>query len=410
MSEAQTPAPTTDSTGSSAPAVRMPVKHDVDSLLEAYEEVEAQENAPETQQKQPASAKPEVDATGSAKPIKAAKEEEPKAEQEEAEPPKNIIKAKAGDQELDIPEDATITQEVNGKKVQFKVQEAVKALVNQETFNRNMDSRLSHLHAKERTFMSQMDNMRTRLGQLADRAKEGDLFGLFQFSAQIANRDPVEFEQEMLERFRNIYSKYEGLNPDQKRALFAEKKAQYISQQHRELLEKSQREEATNQLQTEVAQRCQQAGIEREVFDGLFYGVVKNFVEAKMPLNGKTFGSPEDVTVDDVFLYKSKLDMIDKVERAVERVAPDKLNPDFVTRVLKVVGDDFELTEQEIADLLSSGGIPLKSPAQENLTQRSQHLEKRGFGAQTPRSQASSNKQKALDPDDELYREFFRRR
>lgn len=407
MSEVTTPTVSTDTGSVSASQPRAIVKTDFDDLLSAYDEVaEGAEEQPKTEApKQQTTATPPAE-----RQVKAPAEEKPEEVAEEQAPPKNIIKAKDGEAEVDIPEDAVVEREINGKKVQFKVGEAMKALVNQETFNRNMDSRLSHLHAKETTFMKRVDQMQQHLAQLTQRAQDGDLFGLFQFSAEFAKKDPVEFEQEMLEKFRQIYSKYENLTPDQKKALFAEKKAAFLAKKLQEHHSTAATEQAKLELASQVDRRCQEAGIDREVFDGLFFNLVKTFVEGKQPFNKRQLNSAEDVTVDDVFLYKNRLDMIDKVERAVQTVAPDRHQPEFIARILNVVGDDFDLTAEDISELLSSGAISLKTPAQENLAQRSQTLEKRGFGAQTTKRQASSNNKQSTEIDDELYKQFFRRR
>jgi sulfur carrier protein ThiS len=400
--------PTENGTTFSGNVRALPGKVDPEDLLAAYDEVdEATEEAPAAK---PNAAPPkiQVEADTIGRPPKEAapkQEEQPEVEQEA---PKNVLKAKVGDQELDIPEEATITQEVNGKKVQFKVQEAVKALVNQESFNRAMDSRLSRLHAKETEHVKQVTSIQQRLQQIIKHAEEGDLFGLFQFTAGMANKDPVDFEQQMLEKFHQIHGRFEHLTPDQKLAYFAQRKANFLEKKFKEMEQKTQYEQSVSQLEQTVNSRCQQEGVDREIFDGLFHQIVTQFV-GKQPFNQKQLNSPDDVTVDDVFIYKNKLDMVDKVERAVQAVAPDKANPEFVLKVLNVVGNDFDLTEADIKDLLQQGGISLQTPAQENLSSKAQLLEKKGFGAQSIKGQASSNTQKQTD-DDELWNEFARRR
>lgn len=401
--------PTENGTTFSGNVRAVPAKVDIDELLDSYDEVPEEEvgKAPAKTEATPAKMQTEADAIG--KVIENKKQPEKTEEEPEGEAPKNVIKAKVGDQDLEIPEDATITQEINGKKVQFKVAEAVKALAGQEQFNRAMDSRLSRLHAREQEHVKQVQTMQQRLQNLVERAQAGDLFGIFQFSAEFAQKDPVDFEREMLERFQQVHSRYDHLTPDQKRAYFAERKAEFLQRKMQEEQHGRQYEQSVVQLEQTVNQRCQQEGVDREVFDGLFHQMVQQFV-GKQPFNQKQLSSPDDISVDDVFLYKNKLDMVDKVERAVQTVAPDRLAPEFVLKVLNVVGNDFDLTEADLVELLQSGGISLNTPAQENLSQKAQNLEKKGFGAQSIRGQASSNTQKNTDVDDDLWNEFYRRR
>lgn len=387
----------------------VPNKIDVDDLLDSYDEPAAEETAKATKEatKQP----PEVDTPG--KPVEAKAEEpaqeEAEPEAEPTEPPKNVIRAKVGDEDLDIPEDATITQEINGKKVQFQIKEAVKALAGQEQFNRAMDSRLSRLNAKEQEHIKQVRGMQERLQHLVERAQDGDLFGLFQMAADLGKRDPVDFERQMLANFHKIHDRFSKMTPEQQEAFFANRKAAFLEKKFKEIEEKTQYEQAVTQLESTVNERCRAEGVDREIFDGLFHQIVENFV-GKQPFNRKQLNSPDDITVDDVFLYKNRLDMVDKVERAVKSAAPDKANPEFVLKVLNVVGDEFDLSEAEIAELLQSGGISLKTPAQENLAQKAQLLEKKGFGAQSIKRQASSNTQQNPGDDDDLWNEFVLKR
>lgn len=387
----------------------VPNKIDVDDLLDSYDEPAAEETAKATKEatKQP----PEVDTPG--KPVEAKAEEpaqeEAEPEAEPTEPPKNVIRAKVGDEDLDIPEDATITQEINGKKVQFQIKDAVRALAGQEQFNRAMDSRLSRLNAKEQEHIKQVRVIQERLRDLTERAQDGDVFGLFQMAADMGKRDPVEFERQMLANMNKIHERFSRMSPEQQEAFFANRKAAFLEKKFKEIEEKTQYEQAVTHLEMTVNERCRAEGVDREIFDGLFHQIVEQFV-GKQPFNQKQLTSPDDISVDDVFLYKDKLDMIQKVERAVERAAPDKANPEFILKVLNVVGNDFDLTEADIAELLQSGGISLKTPAQENLAQKAQLLEKKGFGAQSLRGQASSNTKQNPGDEDDLWEEFVRKR
>jgi len=190
----------------------VPVKTTVDDLLSAYDEdAKTAEEVEVKEEKAPpakARGKEENLLNKAAETVKEAEKEaneELKAKKETEEQAKKAYKAQHNDLEIEIPEEAVIPQEINGKEVPVKVKDAVKAFVAQEEFNRAANARVHQITHRERAHADEVGKIQNYFKQIVDTANQGDFTAAMKVVAEMAGQDPVDYEQKQLEQLSEVF-------------------------------------------------------------------------------------------------------------------------------------------------------------------------------------------------------------
>jgi len=312
------------------------------------------------------------------------------------------IKAKLGDQEVDLPEEAELTQKIGNKEVTFKVKDAIKAFATQQEFNRTMDKRVHDVSIKEKNLQSQYEEVKIKAGKIARLAQQGDWIPVVKALAKMAvgdsGQDPVEYEKACLESLGEVYKVFTGMTKEQRDVYFARRRAEAAEDRAKELETKTQRSEATLELEREIETLRSQHGIPQQKFWQLYETLVKNQVG-----EGKRFSSPEEVEPEHVVEFHMDIQHIGKIHEAAEAVSPAlSEDADFCMELFKMTKDHPEFTQEDLQTIIRDA---LKQPNKsiENLNRKVANAQSKGMASQF--KQVSSTGQK--DAIDEELEEFF---
>jgi hypothetical protein len=329
-------------------------------------------------------------------------EDSEESQQKDQEVAVKAIKAKLGEEEVDLPEEAEITEKIGNKEVTFKVKDAIKAYTRQEEFNRNMDRRVSEISSRERNLQSKFDEVKIKAGKIAQLAQQGEWIPVVKALAKMAvgdsGQDPVEYEKACLESLGEVYKVFTGMTKEQRDVYFAKRRAEAAEDKARQLETRTQRSEATRALEQEIETLRSQHGIPQQKFWQLYETLVKNQVG-----EGKRFSAPEEVEPEHVIEFHSDVQHIGKIHEAAEAVSPAlSEDADFCMEVFRLTKDHPEFTSEDLQQIIRDA---LKQPNKsiENLNRKVAHAQSKGMAAQF--KQASSTGQK--DAIDEELEEFF---
>lgn len=323
------------------------------------------------------------------------KEQEEEVENLEAKVPVPSFKAKVGDTELEIPEEATITHAVNGKPFQIKVKDAVKALVGQEEWNRKLDQRVSHLNNKEKEHFGAIERIKTTFKEVAEKAETGDHMSAIKLLAQMAGKDPVEYEQAVLSKLTRLGEVYGKMSEEQRKLYFAERKAEQLSKDKQALESERQRSLESQQVYNKVMTLCKQHNLSEDQFRSYMEELVTDF-DMK----------PEEMVPEDVITHHLETTHAKKVGSAIGKVDPKLADDDsFVEQILLNTKDSPEFTVDDIADIVREVKS-VESKSVENLKRKVEKAGQVGFRAQ-PTKGSSDGKKANSDVDEDAYDFFF---
>lgn len=382
----------------------IPSKMSVDDLLQAYGEEEAAAATKEPQadpdkaleeRKEKARGKEENLLNEAAEKVKESEKEanaELKAQKEAEEQDKKSFKAQHGDIELDIPEEAVITQEINGKEVPVKVKDAVKAFLGQEEFNRAANARIHQITHRERAHKQEVSGIQGYFKQIVDAGNQGDFTAAMKVIAEMSGQDPVEYEQKQLDQLSEVLSAYTQMDPSQRAAYFAERRAEYLQGQ----LNKQKEQQTLQQRQQSFIQGVEQVRNQYGLAENEMKIFIEEMLEEGIPM--------EKITPESINGYIYTNVQYAKIMEGIRGVDEKLLqNEKLVDYICQLTANEKDWTIEDITDVVRSA-ISEPSPAVQTLSQKV---------TKTPslRSQfdhVSSKKPEAKD--DDLDNFFIRRR
>lgn len=384
MTEPIAPIPTTDvaveTSTSDSPLVVKPVqtvKPYDDELFNAYgEENDKGEGSPsegdteKTSEKEVPKVEPEKE-DGEKKPDDTVKTESEKASETlEKTPVKKVI---------------------NGKEVEFTVQDAINAYVGQEEFNRNMDKRINHVKHLEKRWEQDQGRFKDKIGKVVEAAQNGDVVTALRAIAKIATAgtglDTVEFEKKYFAQLDKVHDVYTKMTPEQQEAYWAKRQAADAKAKAEKLEEDNKKTTEISQLQEKVTALQQRHGVSEQEFWSNFK-VLKDSEVGE----GKTFQSANDITAEEVINYVYAVRHETKVFEAGKKLGID--DDTILDEVSRITRTDPTLTIDDIVKIIEKSGIATNaSPeAVENLNRKAQKS-----GAQF--SKASSTKKQNGIPE-----------
>lgn len=345
-------APVTETIEPSRPIATSNSKPYDDDMLEAYESQEQSEQG----ESQP---EPKTE------PIPEKAEEDP-AKTEEIPPGE-----KKGDKVEDNFEQVKITKEINGKQVEFSVAEAIKSHMERETFNRDMDRRVTAVTKKERAYQEDQAKLKGKVDKVFEnlRTPGGFVNGVRALAKLATGDDPnfnaVEFEKSYFKNLDEV-AKINKLPPEQQEAYWAKREADDAKREAARLRNENQKREDTQSLQMTVQQAQQQYGVPSQEFWETY-----KYLQDNATGEGKKFTTKEDIQIENVIQHAYAVRHETKVIEAGKKLGID--SDDVLDRISRyTINSEVDLSIEDIVQIVKDSGIAQQaSPeAVENLNRK----------------------------------------
>lgn len=345
-----------------------------DDMLEAYEAESLAEESGET-------------------PVEPAK----KADETTTETP-----AKPEEKVADSVEETPIKRVINGKEVEFKIKDAIKAYENQETFNRNMDRRFTEVSRREKNWESDQNTFKQKIGDVIDGAQTGDFVTAIRTLAKLAagssGLDVTEFEKKYFAQLEKVNEVYTKMTPEQREAYFARRAAAEAKAEVARFKDKEATTEATSELKQQVLTAQQQNGLSPNEFWGNYKALVDSQVG-----EGKAFKDRSEITTDKVVEYSLNVKHWEKVLTAGQTLGvEDDAILDEVARITALRPD---LTTEDIAEVIKRAGL-VKTASPEAVENLNRKAGKSRFNSTASSTKKENGKIEGYDEEtlSELYR------
>lgn len=235
-----------------------------------------------------------------------------------------VLKALFGDTELDIPEEASITQKIGDKEVAVKVKDAVKAYVDQETRWRDIKKAHGNLDNKTKAFQKEEEGVRLKANQVIEMARKGQFIpairSLTKLAALESQIDPVDLEMQMIKQLDQVHDFFTKMNPEQRQLYVANRKNEELSKAQKDTETKLQTTQAQQELEKEIETTTRELNISQDDFWKYFNHIAQNYTG-----EGKRHSTVEEITTGDVAEFHLKLNHVSKITEAIKKVDPNLL-------------------------------------------------------------------------------------
>lgn len=262
--------------------------------------------------------------------------------------------SKKGDKVDDGFEKVSVKRVINGKEVQFTVEEAIKSHVKQEDFNRNIDKRLSQADARDRKWATDQQNFKGKIGKLIDVAQRGDFVtairGIAKLAAGGSGLDVVKFEEKyfsQLDKVRDVLTK---MTPAEQKTYWAERRAAEMEADNKALREEKEATVSTSQLESRVISLQKHYQVPEQEFWENYETLVKEEVG-----EGKFFKHPDDITPEEVVRYSLEVRHEEKVLTAAKEFGIE--DDEILTKISKVAKTEDNISVERIKELIRKSGI-----------------------------------------------------
>lgn len=326
------------------------------------------------------------------------KEEQSEGEEKQEGLQVKAFKAKLGDQELDIPEDAEIPVKVNNKDFQLKVKDAVTAFVKQDEFNRNMHRRISVLDNREKKLQAEYQGVETKAKAVLEMVQSGDFLGSIKNLAKVAGidseSDQIALEKAFFNQLGELNKVWGEMTPQQREVYFAKREAEELKSKLAATREQSERAQLEQSLIQEVNQLCEQNNLSKEEFSKYYQTLVTELVG-----EGKTWASSHEIRPADVINYHRQVVAMKTIQEALVEDKATEMYDSYSEAMdnIAVMSLEQGLNKQQIKELTKDIVKAIKSKqlnrAAENLNRK---VAKSGQIAQLNPAN-SANKQKQIE-------------
>lgn len=333
-------------------------------------------------------------------------EEDSEEEDSEKELPLKTYKARLGDQELDIPEEALIPVKVNDKNVNLKVKDAVDAYVKQDEFNRNMHRRISIIDNREKKLEAEYKGVEHKARQVLDMVQNGDFFGSIKSLAKVAGidseLDQVALEKAFFNQLGELNKVWGEMTPQQREVYFANRKAEMLQSKLETTRQETERVQLERELAREIDELCEQNKMSMEDFNGSYQVLAKELVG-----EGKPWATASEIQPADVVRYHQQVGTMKTIQEAL---AEEKSSGMFDTHsdaidTIATMSLEQGLDKQQVKELTKDIVKAIKSRqpnrAAENLNRK---VAKAGQTAQLNPANSANKKNEKIegyeDPSD----------
>jgi hypothetical protein len=234
-----------------------------------------------------------------------------------------IVEAFINGEKVDIPRKAEFEIEVDGKMTKVSLEEAIQARVGQDKFNKTIEQRLSYANQRELRVDNKVSNILNKAQEVVEVAKTGDplpaLRALARMVAGGNEVEAVEIERQFLEKMDTVTNVWTKMNPEQRKAYFAEQRAKAAEEKAARLEKDVVTTNSVRQAHAEVQNICKEIGLEVEQFQSLYH----EFIIPNLVGPGKEFETIEEIGPREVAQVHIKYSSLQKVNEAAAEVSPE---------------------------------------------------------------------------------------
>lgn len=294
------------------------------------------------------------------------KDSEDKEEKAEAEVKKEIerqvkkLKAKIGDSDLEIDEDALFDVKIAGKSEAATLRD----LVNNYAGKTNWDRQYSQLNNERQQFTKAREMANTKLRDIfEEQDPEMKLFKL----AELTGKDPVEFYKGWHESSIKMLEDYYQMNEDQRRAKLLEAENKF----HKSKADRLETERKQEIERTQFTQKLQSLKAQAKVSDEEYSGAEAALAEIyKNPAEVKALGLPENPTPETVIELITKDRIMGSAKKTAEELGIELSGGKLLEFTDKAIVAGF--TPQEIPEMVKEifGHLSKQSRVQKKVEKR----------------------------------------
>jgi hypothetical protein len=245
------------------------------------------------------------------------------------------LQALYGDDKYDIPVDAKLKHKVDNEEVELSMQD----LLNNYSGKQSWDKKFTELDKERTTHKKELEYVNQYVAEFARRSKE-DPVAAFEFLAEFAGADPLEFRKNLRTQFVSKWGDYLQLDEASRRQIDMQEENEYFRKKYENQIQRERAEQGRMQLEAQFAEVEKSHNISKER-------------RSELEKDLRELGNVQSITPE---MVVSLHQAYERQDRAI--AALDKLNPEFVSDNTKftlaesLLTSNPNMTDAELSDML----------------------------------------------------------
>ena len=332
---------------------------DLDNLTDGRSAAELMSEAKGESKKESEENKSESQSESSGEEVEA-KQEESEATEEQIEEIKKLI-AKYGDQELEIAANAIFKHKVDGEEVDVELQE----LLNNYSGKVSYDKKFQELSSQKKEFEGYKSGYDQEISQIngyiqdfANKLKNNDALGALQYFAEFAGMKPHEFRSNLLSQLTPEIERRSMMSPEELRAEQLSNENEYLLKQQESAQQRSQQEQALEDLKLEIANVQEAHGISDEDFSTAYNELLESEYE----------GEITPASVAEYYVHAAAFSKADEVLSSIDPVLADQ--DEVVESLQKIIVENPSFDDNDLMEIVQEVYGNVKKEASKSVSKK----------------------------------------
>jgi hypothetical protein len=243
------------------------------------------------------------------------------------------LKARFGEEEYELPEDATFLAKVDGEEIEV----SLKDLKTNYSGKVAWDKKFSELGAEKKAYMEDKQVVESYIAEFKDYADKGDFSGAMEFLARLAGHSPLEFRKQLREQIINNHKAMLEMTEEQKQAYELSEENEFLKRQQESAKAMTEEQQTVLELQSQIKSFQEAHNVSDEELLAAYDNLQANY-EGQIELS----------TIQE---YVSTSRAYQKTEEALSPIVSE-VSDDLLIEVADVVVENPEFTVEDIQDIV----------------------------------------------------------
>jgi len=296
------------------------------------------------------------------------------------------LKAKYGEEELEIPQDATFAVKIDGEEMDVSLND----LRTNYSGKVAWDKRFTELSKEKTEYIQDKQMVESYIQQFSDHVSKGDNLGAMEFLAQLAGQNPLEFRKQLRDQVIENHKALMEMDDTQKKAYELNEENEFLKRQQESAQELSAEQQTVQELQTQITSFQEAQNVSDQELLAAYDDLQANY--------------DGEIDINTIQEYVSTSRAYQKTEEALSSVVTE-LNDDVLVEVAEVVIENPDFTKEDIIDIVSEAYPDLiNSKSKKGVSKKAQQSAKKASesSSESPSERLERNKLEEFFSFDEL--------
>lgn len=253
-----------------------------------------------------------------------------------------LLKAKRGDTEYDVAEDAVITVKVDGEDVEVPISE----LRNNYSGKVAWDKKFTEIGKEKQAFNEEKGMVERYINEFAQRAQSEDKTLALEYLAEISGQDPLAFRRSLRQQMFKEFQRFSEMNESEVKAYELNEENEFLRRQQESVQDRVSQQQSQMELRSKIDSLRETYSVTQEDLLNHYDSIVQQRTQQ---------GLDPEPTIEDLENALVDNKASSSAEYLLGKVDSSLVSAEHVAAVKELVMRNQDWTEQDFLDVIAEG-------------------------------------------------------